>query len=87
VQPGTVVGSLREEFAQQSGQEHGRGDLCQDGVDQLVLVAEVPVDDGLGDAGAAGDVVDGEVRTGLPHRLHPGRDQVSAPRAPVLGPA
>ena len=60
MQAGAVVRVVTDELAQQAGQQDDAGDALQDGVDELVLVAEVAVDDRLRDPGAAGDVVDRE---------------------------
>ena len=81
-----VVPVLAGELAEQAGHQHDVGDALEDGVDELVLVAEVAVDDRLGDTCAAGDVVDREVRAGQPHGLDRGGGQLLTAGTPMLGP-
>jgi hypothetical protein len=82
-----VVGVRLGELTQQTGQQDRAGDPLEDGVDEFVLVREVAVDHRLGDPGAPGDVVHGEVGAGAPDGLHRGADEVLPARPPVLGPA
>jgi hypothetical protein len=77
---------LHGQLAEEAREQDAPGNPLQHGVDELVLVGEIPVDDRLGDPGAAGDVVHGEVRPRPPDGLDGGTDEVLATGAPMLGP-
>ncbi len=86
-QPDPPVIAPELQFVQQSGEQDPSEDSLEDGVDDLVLVSEVAVDDRLGNSCTTGDVVHRKLWTCAPDRFQRGVDELLAAGPTVLGPA